>query len=85
MAPDLKREHGRLVVRLRRQLDAIDRGGLTDERAAKVLRTIRDIIVVEREIEDPLLAMTLPPPGPEEVRARIARMKPGAGLEVVSR
>lgn len=75
---DLRREHGRLIARLKRQLAKCERHGVDAARARKVDRTVRALIRVERRIEDPLAPAV--EPAAEDVQARLTLMRRGAGL-----
>lgn len=75
-----EQQWGRLVARLKRQLRKIDEKGSTPARRRKALKTVHDLILLERRMDDPLdqdRVVTW-----DQMRQRIDRMKPGAGLEV---
>lgn len=80
--PDLRQECGRLVARLRRQIEKGERLGWTAERHHKVRFTTRALILVERRVDDPLK-----PAGVvtnQDLIDRLKLLEPGAGLEVAS-
>jgi DNA-directed RNA polymerase subunit F len=77
----LRQQHGRLVGRLKRDIERAERAGtMSGERARKMAATISDLIQVERAQADPLATMR--PVEPEEVLARLRLMAPGGGLEL---
>lgn len=73
-------EHGRLVGRLKRQIAKVDEKGSTPGRRAKIRATIVELIRLERRMADPLAPAV--PVTQEDFLARVALMKPGAGIEV---
>jgi hypothetical protein len=72
--------HGRLVARLKRQVGKVDRNGPTPIRHRKILHTLHSLILLERRMNDPSDLDRVVTP--EQMRARVDLMKPGAGLEV---
>lgn len=96
--PDLALEHGRLVTRLKRLVARAQVTGLPAARAARMINTVRDVIVIERLMDaDPVArAAAIADPlsrasrryydvRPADVQRRMAQMAPGAGLELVTR
>jgi hypothetical protein len=73
---DLRQEHGRLVARLKRQVEKAERLG-SAQRRAKVRATIAELIVVERRMADPLDKDRVVTE--QQLRERITLMAPGAG------
>lgn len=96
MARDLNMEHGRLVGRLKRQLEKCERLGVTDRRVRGVRDTVRLMMAVERlramddvqrakalaKSDIPRMALAITD---GEVEKRMTLMRPGAGIEAVSR
>lgn len=91
---DLRQEHGRLIAKLRRQVDKAQRLGVTDDRARKVRGTVVSLIVTEKLLDmDPLhvtvvrgsarrldvLAGTVTD---DDIRVRLGKLTPGAGLVI---
>lgn len=80
---DLRQDHGRLVARLRRQIAKVERLGSTTYRRRVLLATVRELVLVERRMVDPVEAVrrrddvTV-----QEMRDRLTLMAPGAGIEV---
>ena len=84
---DLEREHGRLVARLKRQSRRAGEVGLSDDRARRMLETVRELIVVEKLMRMDEVQRAATPRdrivvSSDEVRRRMVLMTPGAGLEV---
>jgi hypothetical protein len=86
----LSREHGRLVARLKRLVSRADVTGLPLHRVERIRVTVCDLIITERLMAlDPLerkdratLARAARVPSNEDVKARLALMTPGGGIEV---
>lgn len=76
---ELKQENGRLVARLKRDIERAEKAGVMSEaRARKMAATIHRLIDVERRLEDPLRRWS--PVTQDDLLARLRLMAPGAGL-----